>query len=323
MLKLFATGCIVMCMTLSLYGGQWQTTRYKDPVFTDISTARNVVYQTDPPRDTKEKYYLLDVYQPENDTGTSRPLIIWIHGGGFKFGSKTSRGIPLWCKRFAQRGYVCAAINYRLSKENTLSKFPALVNACSDAMEDVDEAVSFFIRNNSLYRIDTSRIILAGNSAGGITALQLAYSNAELVRQLVRADPGSNAVPSTGNHPNIAAVINFWGGIFDTSWLKNASVPIVSVHGGKDRIIPFAKTDNGVYGSFLIHRNTDALHIPNRLKIYEGYAHELQKSFNPFWAGKAAKVRWKEAGAFAAAFLYEELFKPQPALQYGDYLNAH
>ncbi|HRP58163.1 alpha/beta hydrolase [Agriterribacter sp.] len=305
--RLLIGGCILTCTTLTLYGQQLPPARYKDRVFTAVTTDKNIIYQSNPPAGTKEKYYLLDLYQPENDTSTSRPLIIWIHGGGFKFGNKTSRGIPLWCKRFAQRGYVCAAVNYRLSKEPALSNFTALVNACSDAMEDIDQAVSFFIKNSNVYRIDTSRIILAGNSAGGMIALHLAYSNAVLMKQLVQpgADPG--LVAAIPERRDIAAVINFWGGMFDTGWLKNASVPIVSVHGGKDRIVPFGKTDNGVYGSLVIHQNADALHIPNRLKAYEGYAHELQKRFNPFWAGKATKVRWQEAGQFAADFLYEEL----------------
>jgi acetyl esterase/lipase len=302
-------GCILTCITLPLYGQQLPPVRYKDLVFATVTVDKNIIYQSNPPAGTKEKYYLLDLYQPENDTGTSRPLIIWMHGGGFKFGNKRSRGTPLWSKRFAQRGYVCAAVNYRLSKKNTLSDFTALVNACSDAIEDINQVVSFFKKNSGLYRIDTNRIILAGNSAGGMIALQLVYSNAELMTQRVQDTPVSNPVSATCNPMHIAAVINFWGGMFDTGWLKNASVPIVSVHGGKDRIVPFSKTDNGIYGSFIIHKNADALHIPNRLKVYEGYAHELQKKFNPFWAGKATKVRWQEAGQFAADFLYDELYR--------------
>ena len=309
MLNLFITGCIMICLTLPLYGGQWQTTRYKDRVFTGITVNKDLVYQPNPPAHAKEKYYLLDLYQPQNDTSSSRPLIIWMHGGGFKFGNKKSRGTPLWSKRFAQRGYVCAAVNYKLNKKNTLSDFTALVKACSDAIEDINQVLSFFKKNNGLYRIDTSRIILAGNSAGGMIALQSVYSNAELMRQRMQVTAASSPVSATRNPLHIAAVINFWGGMFDTSWLKNAGVPIVSVHGSKDRIVPFRKTDNGVYGSFIIHKNADALHIPNRLKVYEGYAHELQKKFNPFWAGKATKVRWQEAGQFAADFLYEELFR--------------
>lgn len=64
-----------------------------------------------------------------------------------------------------------------------------------------------------------------------------------------------------------------------------------------------------MYGSMAIHRTADSLHIPNQVKIYDNYAHELQKHFNPLFAGPGAKKRWAEAGAFAAAFLYDQLYR--------------
>lgn len=302
MLRSFIQGYIIICITLPLYGQQLSSVRYKDRVFANITVNRNITYTADLPDGVKAKYYLLDLYEPENDTCTSRPLIIWIHGGGFKFGNKTSRGIPLWCRRFAERGYVCAAVNYRLSKKNTLSDLEALINACSDAVGDINTAVAFFTKNYARYKIDTTRIILAGNSAGGMTALQAVYGNANLMIL-------SGTAPVASNPAHIAAVINFWGGMFDTSCLKNTNVPVVSVHGSKDRIVPAGSPQKGIYGSLIIHRYADALHIPNSLKIYEGYAHELQKHFNPLWAGRAAHKRWEEAGSFAAAFLYKALFE--------------
>jgi hypothetical protein len=55
----------------------------------------------------------------------------------------------------------------------------------------------------------------------------------------------------------------------------------------------------------------DALRIPNKLKVFEGYGHELQKHFNPVFAGAKAKKRWLMAGDFIADFLYEQLFALQ------------
>lgn len=305
MLRSFIQGCIIICINLPLYSQQSLPIRYKDRVFATVAISKNITYGSDLPDGAKAKYYLLDLYQPENDTSISRPLILWIHGGGFKFGSKESRGTPLWCRRFAERGYVCASVNYRLSKKNTLSDLGALINACSDAVEDIDKAIAFFKKNHALYKIDTTRIILAGNSAGGMTALQAAYGS----NPAASTDTPAASAYLTSNPGHIAAVINFWGSMFDTSLLKNNNVPVVSVHGNKDRIVPAGKPDKGLYGSLIIHRYANALHIPNSLKIYEGYAHELQKHFNPLWAGKAARKRWEEAGNFAADFLYKELFE--------------
>jgi hypothetical protein len=100
-------------------------------------------------------------------------------------------------------------------------------------------------------------------------------------------------------------VINFWGALFDTRWLANARVPIVSVHGGRDKIVIPGRS-NLFAGSEAIHESADSLAIPNRVRIFGGYSHELQRPFNPLWSGGGAHRRWREAGQFAADFLADE-----------------
>jgi acetyl esterase/lipase len=250
-----------------------------------------------------------DLYQPAEDSTSLRPLILWMHGGGFKFGSKDATEIRLWSNSFARRGYVCAAINYPLGSKNLSFSFSGLVKNCYRAVQDVRQAITFFENNAARFRIDTNRIILAGNSAGGMIALQAAYSNNAQLIGLLGGDapfPGKDIAQSAGP---IAAVINFWGGIFNTEWLRSARIPIVSVHGDRDKIVPYDHKGYPLYGSLPIHQKADSLHIPNRLKTYEGYSHELQRHFNPIIVSRATRRRWLEAGQFAADFLYEELFR--------------
>ena len=57
----------------------------------------------------------LDVYQPHGDTVTKRPAIVWVHGGGFKTGTKTSGEIVDQANEFAKRGYLNVSIDYRLT----------------------------------------------------------------------------------------------------------------------------------------------------------------------------------------------------------------
>src|SRR4051812_16386227 len=58
----------------------------------------------------------MDIYQPTGDTSSARPLIILAHGGSFISGTKSDDPtIDSLCKRFAERGYVTASIDYRLS----------------------------------------------------------------------------------------------------------------------------------------------------------------------------------------------------------------
>jgi acetyl esterase/lipase len=272
--------------------GRSQTTklyRYKDTIFSDISINRDLSYvsNADP---GEKKSFLFDFYQPKNDHLARRPLIIWMHGGGFKFGTKEAKDIRIWCKNFARRGYVCAAINYRLSKKNTLFNFGELQKGCYYAVQDVKMAIEYFKRHRAEYKIDPDKIILAGNSAGGLIALQAAYcSNAELAKMAGIADTSANQ----DGILKVAGVVDFWGGIFDLDWLKNAHVPIVSVVGSRDNIMPPTHKSASLYGAIDIHKQADALGIPNDLKVYDGYSHELQRQFNPlFPAGKGTQKRW-------------------------------
>ena len=282
--------------------------KYKDLFFSTVSVQKNLSYTSVKKDGIRKSAYQFDLYEPETDSSQKRPLIIWLHGGGFNFGSKNARGIKLWCESFAKRGYVCVALNYRLSKKLPIFNFLELKRSCYNAVLDIDKAVQWFKNNQAKYRIDTSHIILAGNSAGGMIALQAVYSSKKELAVSAHL-PDSKHYPVTINQGNIAAVINFWGGLFKIDWLRNANIPILSVHGSDDKIVVFDHKNTSFFGSLAIHKTADSLHIPNSIKIYQGYSHELQKHFNPFFkADKATQKRWLEAGVFAADFLYTQLF---------------
>jgi poly(3-hydroxybutyrate) depolymerase len=299
LINLFFIALFTTAQTTKLY-------RYKDTVFSDIGIKRNLSYFSNA-NPAEKKSFLFDLYQPKNDRSALRPLVIWMHGGGFKFGAKDAKDIRIWCKSFARRGYVCAAINYRLSKKNPLLHFGELQKDCYYAVQDVKMAIEYFKHHRAEYKIDPDKIILAGNSAGGLIALQAAYStNAELATMVGITDTSANQHDLL----KVAGVINFWGGIFDLDWLKNAHVPIVSVVGNKDNVVPPTHKGSSLYGAVAIHKQADVLGIPNDLKVFEGYSHELQRQFNPlFPVGKGTQKRWQEAGQFAADFLYNSLFK--------------
>ncbi len=285
------------------------THRYKDLVFSDVNVDKDLSYN--PVANEKEKKaYLFDLYQPKGDKELKRPLIIWMHGGGFKFGSKSAKGIQLWSKTFAQRGYVCAGINYRLSGKNTLFSFDEFLKASYYAVQDVKRAVAYFRKNASLYHIDPDKIILAGNSAGGIIALQAAFSSNEELAMLTKLPADTDAVTRPKDRVKVAAIINFWGAIYDLNWLKNERIPIVSVLGSNDGVVPPTHKSAPLHGGKDIHDKADQLGLPNDLKVFEGYSHELQKHFNPFFSGgKATQGRWLEAGQFAADFLFKTIIK--------------
>ncbi|MES2107203.1 MAG: alpha/beta hydrolase [Bacteroidota bacterium] len=309
----FVTYINMMIKTLLLTAGIFcsaiiathaQTVRYKDMVFPNIKTAIDLSYDTVDPSG-KNKARRFDLYQPAGDSANNRPLIIWMHGGGFKFGSKDDKSNQLLGKFFAQRGYVVVTINYTLSKKFPFLNFEELKRSCYQGVQDAKQAIGFFKQHSHEYHIDPNKIILAGNSAGGMIALQAAFStNPELAKFA--------GVPDEGSHDKellkVAGVINFWGAIFNLDWLKNAKTPIVNVYGSTDSIVAPTHKGPPLFGGAEIREKATALGIPNEVKVFEGYSHELHKHFNPlFSGGKDTQARWLEAAQFAADFLYKQV----------------
>ena len=101
----------------------------------------------------------LDLYRQAGSTA-ARPLVVFIHGGGWTFGNPRSgagfRDFPAILASLTERGFVVAAIEYRFSRE---AVFPA-------QRDDVTAALAYLRTNATLLGIDPARIALWGLSAG-------------------------------------------------------------------------------------------------------------------------------------------------------------
>ena len=106
---------------------------------------------------------LLDLYLP-NDGCEPWPVIVWLHGGGWRFGDR--RLAPDLSQYFAARGFAMASIDYRLTTE---AIFPAQI-------EDVKTAVRWLRAAATQHGLDSQRIALWGASAGGHLAALAATS---------------------------------------------------------------------------------------------------------------------------------------------------
>jgi dienelactone hydrolase len=113
----------------------------------------------------------MDIYQPRGDTGSNRPAIVWVHGGNFRTGTRSQ--LASFATDFAIKGYVTAAIDYRLLRafDPGAKLGPSLAAAQSDAQA----AVRYLRGHASQLGIDASRIAVAGWSAGSITAFAVGY----------------------------------------------------------------------------------------------------------------------------------------------------
>ncbi len=109
----------------------------------------------------------LDLYRPHHSPGELPPLIVMVHGGSWKGGSKSE--LPALNRFLAQTRFAVASINYRHAPKN---QFPA-------AVDDVFRAIDFLKANAPKLRVDANRIVLMGRSAGGQIALSAAYAQRE------------------------------------------------------------------------------------------------------------------------------------------------
>jgi acetyl esterase/lipase len=113
------------------------------------------------------RWNTLDLYRPRSRP-SGRPVLLYLHGGGFRSGRK-SREARLLLHRLAARGWVCASANYRLSPA---ARFP-------DHLVDVKRAIAWMREHGGGYGADASTLVVAGSSAGANLAATAALTPAD------------------------------------------------------------------------------------------------------------------------------------------------
>jgi len=262
--------------------------RFASDVFTNFTTTSNVTYGSNASYTGAATTLRLDFYEPTGDTMSARPLIIWVHGGSFIGGSKTDADMVAFSQRFAQKGFACASIDYRLGF------FPFdssnAVKAVVRAVQDLRAAIRYFYKDRqtaNLYKIDTNRIYIGGSSAGAITALHLAYldNECELSSYLSNTTITQlGGLEGTSGNPGFSSrvhgVINGCGALAKYSWLKSGDVPLCSVHGTNDGTVRYNRgiVNPGVPlmfldGSRMLYERSCAVSVPHRFYTFAGANH--------------------------------------------------
>lgn len=212
--------------------------RFRDAVFSDFTKTSDVVYGQAVEQTGATKILNLDLYQPTGDTSTKRPLVIWVHGGGFSSGSKVSPEIVDQATTFARKGYVNASISYRLSQQGCLGGGSAAtcVESINDAIEDAQAAVRFFRSRATTYKIDPDRIAIAGTSAGAITALNVGYGTAV---------PGNSGTP--GFSSKVRSAVSLSGATIFNGSIGAGDAPALLFHGTADTLVPYRWAEQTLY----------------------------------------------------------------------------
>lgn len=231
----------------------------------------------------------LDLYEADTPVNYLRPLLIYIHGGGFTGGDKTADKALDFGEYFSKRGYVVASINYRLGKEKpgtTTDNFQTVYMAT----QDCKSAVRYLKSKSSEYCLDTSAFYVTGTSAGATLALLCVYWDQEEADQAVNQTAFFGSLDTSSGNAGYSSQLNSavicWGGITDTTWLQGETEPNLLFHGTLDPTIPYTEGYNPdsvyLYGGFIIHRASVEYGLESYLKPFEGFGHGVDHNTPEF-----------------------------------------
>ncbi len=197
---------------------------------------------------------VLDLYQPVNGAASmeARPVVVWVHGGAWRSGSKKS--VPVMA--LLDHGFAIASVEYRLSPE---AKFPAQVH-------DIKAAIRFLRAHAKAYMLDSQRFVVAGASAGGHLAALVGVTNGN-----ERLEGGIGEYLETSSE--VHAIVSFYGASNLQSILAQSSEHGLSVRvpalqlllGGQPRDVvelaklasPVSHVDSHDPPLWLIHGDAD------------------------------------------------------------------
>jgi dienelactone hydrolase len=201
--------------------------RYRDQVFTGVTVTSNIQYGSAPDAQGTPVALRLDLYRPTGDTQTSRPALVWVHGGSFSGGDKTNTVPVDVANTFARLGYVVVSINYRLLGSGCVSNPSSCTVAAVEAKRDAQAAVRWLRANAATYGIDPSRIGVGGESAGAITATLVGLLSEDV------GESGNPGWPST-----VRGFVSVSGGLPTGGIATAGDAPGLFFHGSADTVVP-------------------------------------------------------------------------------------
>jgi acetyl esterase/lipase len=280
----FVIGLLVLLSTSCAY---WAEPK---PAAVAAKVQRNIVFGR--PDGAKLK---MDLYFPPGGAGRASPVVMYVHGGGWRMGSKAMVSMMPGPSELLRRGYVVASINYRLAPKY---KFPAMI-------EDAKCVVRFLRAHAKEFNLDPNRIGVMGDSSGGhLVALlgltdshagfdgQCDWSNATSRVQAVvdLYGPSDFTSKSNLNQTAISLVKTAFGATnADDPILKRASPvtyvssnapPFLILHGDHDGLVPLQQSEElyerlkaaGDSATFIVITNFSHGYTPFGLKSSPNFA---------------------------------------------------
>jgi acetyl esterase/lipase len=185
-----------------------------------------------------DRRLLLDVLRPVAPTPDPRPLVVFVHGGGWHEGDRGAAMHPWLNPLLAAHGFVTAGLTYRLSGE---AHWPV-------PLHDVRTALRWLRTHAGEYGADPGRIGIWGHSAGahlaalaaltgtGVKAVALSACPADLRGE--RLDSGNEVARLMGPDAGPEAL----SAASPICHVHPAAPPFLLAHGSRDEIVPIAQS---------------------------------------------------------------------------------
>ncbi|MDQ6938640.1 MAG: alpha/beta hydrolase [Verrucomicrobiota bacterium] len=203
----------------------------------------------------------LELYQSKN-ASAPQPLIVMIHGGSWRGGSKAE--LPAFNSYLAHENYAVAAIGYRHAPQ---WQFP-------EPVDDVFRAIDFLKRRAAELHLDATHIVLIGRSAGGQVALSAAYARRDpAIRGVIAFYPPTDLLFGY-EHPSPRWVIDsrrilreYLGGTLaekrdrylaasPINFVGPNTPPTLLIHGGLDPLVPHVHSE-------MLAARLEQAHVPH------------------------------------------------------------
>lgn len=224
----------------------------------------------------------MDVYYPQGGSGLT-PAVLYVHGGGWSSGSKTAGAGAETISALVAKGFLVAAVDYRLAPQN---KWPAQI-------EDVKCAVRYLRANAAKYSIDPNNIGAYGGSAGGHLVAMLGVTDGDEgfegtggwagVSSRVQAvvdmfGPTDLTVQFEG--ANQGTITNVFGAqtrpseiltnASPVTWVSADDPAFLILHGEKDTLVPLAQSQK-------LHDRLTAAGVDATLMVVKNAGHSFRQ----------------------------------------------
>ena len=204
-------------------------TVYLDSLYTTIEKS-TYTYFNKPEEELK-----LDLFDPIDNQDKVRPVILYVHGGGFSGGERDHPVHEDFLRHFAHKGYVTATMSYTLQRKG--KSFSCDVEAgikietFLKTARDINRATAFLIRNKERFSINPSNIVIVGSSAGAEAVLPAAYWNQ------TKKDSASTILLDEFSYGGVISMAGATSNINHIT--KENAIPTQLFHGTDDQLVPY------------------------------------------------------------------------------------